>query len=256
MKNKKFLITVLIAILIGFIALVVKNYNSKTSFKFAKGFNQEITQNPQDAVNAAINKEAAENTAKRNTELLKIKDNELALGDKNAPIVMIEYASFSCPHCAMFYREAFEKLKTEYIDTNKVQFVYRDFPLNQQALMASMITSCRSSDEKENRVEKHHGLIKALFKTQDSWAFDQKYIEKLESVAKLDGMSSDRFKSCIEDQKLQNRILQDRMEAAKSLLIRSTPSFFIDGEASEGYVDYLTLKKIIDKKLADKNISN
>ena len=64
-------------------------------------------------------------------------------------------------------------------------------------------------------------------------------------------MSSERFKSCIEDQKLQNKVLQLRMEAAKSLQIHSTPTFFINAEASEGYVDYLTLKKIIDKKLSE-----
>jgi len=252
MKNKKFIITIVIALLVGFSALVVHNYNSKTSFKFAKfGASANVAQNAQDPVNAAINKEAAEAVIKRNDELLKVLDSELVYGDKKAPIVMIEYASFSCPHCAMFYREAFEKLKSEYINTGKVQFIYRDFPLNQQALTASMISSCRADDEKEEKTEKHYGFIKALFKTQDVWAFDQKYIEKLESVAKLDGMSSDRFKSCIEDQKLQNKILQSRMEAAKSLQLRSTPTFFINNEASEGYVDYLTLKKLIDKKLSE-----
>ncbi len=252
MKNKKFIIIVAIGLLVGFVALVIHNYNSKTSFKFSKfGASKDVAQNAQDPVNAAVNKEAAEAVIKRNDEMLKILDSELVYGDKKAPVTIIEYASFSCPHCATFYREAFEKLKNEYIDSGKVQFVYRDFPLNQQALMASMISSCRTDDEKENKAEKHYGFIKALFKTQDVWAFDQKYLEKLESVAKLDGMSAGRFKSCIEDQKLQNKILQLRMEAAKSLQLRSTPTFFVNNEASEGYVDYLTLKKMIDKKLSE-----
>lgn len=251
MKNKKFVITVVIALLIGFAALVVRNYNTKTSFKYNKTPAQEAAAVPQDAVSEAVNKEAAESIVKRDENLLKIKDGELFVGDKKAPVVVIEYASLSCPHCAMFYREAFEKMKNEYIDNGKVKFVYRDFPLNQQALVAAMIANCRSEDEKENRAEKYYGLIKALFKTQDTWAFDPKYTEKLESIAKLDGMSSERFKSCIEDQKLQNKILQSRMEAAKSLQLHSTPTFFINGEISEGYVDYLTLKKIIDKKLAE-----
>ncbi len=251
MKNKKFVITIIVALLIGFIALVVRNYNTKTSFKYSKTPPQSVEANPQDAVSEAVNKEAAEGVVKRDETLLKVRESELFLGDKKAAVVMIEYASLSCPHCAIFYREAFEKIKTEYIDTGKLKFVYRDFPLNQQALVAAMVAECRSSDEKENRAEKYYGLVKALFKTQDSWAFDPKYTEKLESIAKLDGMSSERFKSCIEDQKLQNKILQWRMEAAKSLQLHSTPTFFVNGEILEGYVDYLTLKKIIDKKLSE-----
>jgi len=251
MKNKKFVITVVLALLIGFAVLVVRNYNTKTSFKYLKETPKEVENTAQDAVNVAVNQEAANPVIKRDDTLLKIKDSELFLGDKKAPVVMIEYASLSCPHCAVFYREAFDKIKSEYIDSGKVKFVFRDFPLNQQALVATMIADCRLQDEKEERVEKYYGLIKALFKTQDSWAFDPKYTEKLESIAKLDGMSSERFKSCIEDQSLQAKILQLRMEAAKSLQIHSTPTFFINGEVSEGYVDYLTLKKLIDKKLSE-----
>ncbi len=168
MKNKKFVITVVIALLIGFAALVVRNYNTKTSFKYNKTPAQEATTVPQDAVKEAVNKEAAEGVIKRDETLLKIKDGELFVGDKKAPVAVIEYASLSCPHCAMFYREAFEKMKNEYIDNGKVKFVYRDFPLNQQALVAAMIANCRSEDEKENRAEKYYGLIKALFKTQDT----------------------------------------------------------------------------------------
>ncbi len=249
--NKKFIITIVVALLVGFVALVIRNYNTKTSFKYGKQAPQEVATEAQDEVNAAVNKDAAEPAvAKRDDKLLLVKDSELVYGDRKAPVVMIEYASLSCPHCAMFYREAFEKLKAEYIDAGKVQFVYRDFPLNQQALVAAMVAECRAKDE-GNSSEKYYGLIKALFKTQDSWAFDPKYAEKLESIAKLDGMSGERFKSCIEDQKLQGKILQARMEAAKSLQLHSTPTFFIGGEISEGYVDYLSLKKIIDKKLSE-----
>ena len=90
-----------------------------------------------------------------------------------------------------------------------------------------------------------------MFKTQDNWAFDQKFIEKLEAIFKLDGMSSEAFNSCVNDKSLQEKILKHRMEVAKSLFIKSTPSFFVNGEISEGYVDYVTLKKLIDKKLEE-----
>ena len=96
-------------------------------------------------------------------------------------------------------------------------------------------------------------MIKALFKTQDSWAFDPKFIEKLQSIAQLDGMSLEKFNSCVNDKNLQEKILKDRMEASQALKIQSTPTFFINGEKSEGYVDYVSIKKIIDIKLAELN---
>jgi protein-disulfide isomerase len=132
-----------------------------------------------------------------------------------------------------------------------VQFIHRDFPLNQPALTAGMFAICQSQDHKAEASEKYYNLLRALFKTQDSWAFDPKYIEKIQSIAQLDGMTSERFSNCINDKKLQERILADRMEAAKGLQIQSTPTFFINGEIAEGYVDYLSLKKMIDKKLAE-----
>ena len=128
---------------------------------------------------------------------------------------------------------------------------HRDFPLNQPALAASMFALCQAQDHKDEMVEKYYSLIKALFKTQESWAFDPKYIEKLQSIAQLDGMSPDRFNKCINDQALQKKILELRMEAAKGLNIKSTPTFFVNGEVSEGYVDYVTIKKLIDKKLSE-----
>jgi protein-disulfide isomerase len=162
---------------------------------------------------------------------------------------MIEYSSLSCPHCAAFNREAIEKIKSEYIETKKVQFIHRDFPLNQPALAAGMFAICQANKNSE----KYYTLIKALFKTQDSWAFDPKFIEKLQSIAQLDGMSSEKFNSCVNDKNLQEKILKDRMEASQALKIQSTPTFFINGEKSEGYVDYVSIKKIIDIKLAELN---
>lgn len=253
-SKKKIILAVIALLIIGFVALVVHNYKTKTSFKFGAKITEELKpeQNSQDAVNAAINKEAAVlSEARKNSEVLKISTHDFVLGDRNAPVVFIEYASLSCPHCAAFSRESFEKLKTDYIDTGKVQFIFRDFPLNQPALTAAMLLQCQAADNKPQSSEKFFSTLKVLFKTQDSWAFDAKFADRLEAIAKLDGMSSERFRNCINDKSLQDRILSHRMEAAKSLQLRSTPSFFINGEISEGYVDYQTFKKVIEKKLAE-----
>lgn len=254
MKNKTVIFALCSVVLIGFAALIVHNYKTKTSFKYNSQKTEELKpqQNEQDAVSAKVNEEAQKLTKTRiDSGLLKISADDFVLGDSAAPVTFIEYASLSCPHCASFSRESFEKLKEEYVQTSKVKFVFRNFPLNQPALTAGMYAICQAQSNKAESSERYYNSIKALFKTQDSWAFDEKYAEKLEAIAKLDGMSSERFKRCINDQNLQEKILRARMEAAQNLQLRSTPSFFINGESSEGYVDYQTLKKLIDKKLAE-----
>lgn len=255
-KNSKIsLISIGACILVGFVAMVIHNYNSKTSLKNEEETTQvaEIKSaeaTPQDTVNAGANTEEFAET-RVNSEILKVSGLDIVYGDKSAPVTFIEYSSLSCPHCASFNRETFERIKSDYIDSKKVKFIHRDFPLNQPALAASMFALCQAQDQKNEMVEKYYGLIKALFKTQESWAFDPKYIEKLQSIAQLDGMSPDRFNKCINDQDLQKKILELRIEAAKGLNIKSTPTFFVNGEVSEGYVDYVTIKKLIDKKLSE-----
>ena len=182
-------------------------------------------------------------------KLLEANDQDIVFGDKNAPLTMVEYASLSCPHCATFYNDGFNKLKEEYIKTGKVKFIYRDFPLNQPALFASMLALCQVKD-KNSDVEKYYDFIKVLFKTQDSWAFVPDFALKLENIAKLDGISSEKFNSCIKDSSLQESILKARLEAAKTLQIESAPTFFIGNEIVSGYSGYGDLKRVIDKKLS------
>ncbi len=252
-KSKKLIILALTSLLLaGFGALVAHNYKTKTSFKYETQNAEEIKpeQNAQDSVSAAVYEAASKpQETRENSDLLKINSNDFVLGDQNAPVTIIEYASLSCPHCASFARESFEKLKTDYIDSNKVKFAFRNFPLNQAALSAAMFATCQAQDEKLQATEKYYSTIKALFKTQDSWAFDEKYIDRLEAISKLDGMSSERFKSCIGNKELQEKFLTQRIETSKVLQLKSAPTFFVNGEISEGYVDYETIKKLVEKKL-------
>lgn len=255
MKNyqKISIATLLIGAVAIFSFVIANNYKTETSFKHetknvSNAKAEKAQEEPQDAVAAAVNK-ATEKPVPNypESEILKVSSSDIVYGDKNAPVVMIEYSSLSCPHCAAFNREAFDRIKSEYIETNQVKFIHRDFPLNQPALAASMFAICESNNDSE----KYYTLIKALFKTQDSWAFDKNFLEKLQSIAQLDGMSAEKFKSCVNDQNLQDRILKDRLDASKNLKIQATPTFFINGEISEGYVDYVSIKKIIDAKLAE-----
>jgi protein-disulfide isomerase len=255
-STKTIIVAVIATTLIGFAALVAHNYKNNTSFKYPFQSAEELApaQNEQDPVNSAINAEAA-NLAnlRKNSDLVKPLAKDFVLGDANAPVVMIEYASLSCPHCASFSREAFEKIKDEYIASGKVKFIFRNFPLNQSALVAAALAKCQANAD-ANPAEKYYATLKVLFKTQDSWAFDEKFSEKLAAIAKLDSMSDEAFKKCIGNQKLQEEILKDRMDAAQTLQLRSTPTFFINGEIAEGYIDYVTLKKVIDKKLEEAGV--
>ena len=180
--------------------------------------------------------------------LLKPQLNDIILGDKNAPITIIEYASLSCPHCATFYQEAFIKLKKEYIDTKKAKFIYRDFPLNQPALSAAMIALCQVQN-KDKDATKYYNFIKVLFKSQDSWAFSDDFINKLTNIAKLNGIDNKKFQKCINSAELQQQILEVRLKAAKILQISSTPTFFVDNTIVHGYHKYDAIKNLIDQKL-------
>lgn len=249
-NSKKGIIIAIAAVaLFGFVALLINNYKTKTSFKYNNQKVEKPQQNKQDTVSAAVNKSAQSKKVdfRKSSDILKVSASDFTLGNKNAPVTMIEYASLSCPHCASFTRESFGKIKKNYIDSGKVLFVFRNFPLNHPALEAAMFASCQAKDSSE----KYFETVKALFKTQDSWAFDANYSHRIETIAKLDGMTSENYQKCIKDESLKKNILETRMEASKSLQIRSAPSFFINGEVSAGYVDYLTLKKLIEKKLSE-----
>jgi protein-disulfide isomerase len=241
-KNSKKISLTILAIIAVIVVIIFASKNLFGNSNKQTLSNQEQTK---EQTNNDDNKVAAD--AKK---LLEINNNDIVLGDKNAPLTIVEYASLSCSHCASFYSEGFPKLKEEYIATGKVNFIYRDYPLNQPALTAGILALCQVKDKTAD-AEKYHNFIKVLFKTQDSWAFAEDFALKLETIAKLDGISSEAFQNCIKDQKLQEQILKSRMAAAKGLQIQSTPTFFIGDEIVNGYGGYGDLKSVIEKKLSE-----
>jgi len=272
---KKKLVLVILAFLVaGLLAIIFKNYSTKSDFlQQEKDSNlsspEKLSSQKEEKLSAQGEKSGANSAnlasnpgneeifkSRKNSNLLKPLSTDFLLGERNAPIVFIEYASLSCPHCAAFAKEGFEKLKSEYIDTGKILYIYRDFPLNHPALAASMIANCQAKAEtsEKSASERFYSAIKIIFRTQDNWAFDQKFIEKLETIFKLDGMSKENFKACIGDKKLQEQILHHRMEAAKSLMLKSTPTFFVNGDSIDGYVDFKSIRELIEKKLIEKAV--
>ena len=158
---------------------------------------------------------------------------DLMLGKPDAPVTIIEYASLTCGHCAAFHNTVFPKIKEKYIDTGKVRFILREFPLDNLASAAAMLARCAGGD-------KTYPLISALFEKQESWAFVQgNPVPALFKVAEGLGFSKETFDKCLTDQKLLDGITATRERANKSFGVRSTPTFFINGRRLDGRSDQI-----------------
>jgi protein-disulfide isomerase len=158
---------------------------------------------------------------------LSITKDDRILGNPDAPITIIEYASLTCPHCAHFTNEVLPELKKKWIDTGKAKLVLREFPLDEPALRAAMIARCAPPD-------RFYAYVDALFATQDKWVMAKDYREALARIVKLGGMSQDEFDNCLKNTNLENKILEKRLAASKELDVNSTPTFFINGTKFTG----------------------
>ena len=164
---------------------------------------------------------------------------ERTLGDPNAPVTVIEYASLTCPHCAHFHNEVLPDLKERYIETGKVRLVYRDFPLDERALMAAALAHCAGPD-------RYFGFLDVLFQTQSGWARADDYIGALKKLGKLGGMSDEQMDACLADQELTDGILQSRLDGQNEHQVSSTPTLVINGEVYPGAREIDELSAVID----------
>jgi protein-disulfide isomerase len=158
---------------------------------------------------------------------------DMALGPKDAAITITEYASMTCPHCAAFNENVFPKLKAEYIDTGKVRFVFREFPLDIKAAAGSMLARCIAKDDSR----KHFAVIEMLFKQQVDWVM-KNTTETLTRIGKQAGLSQQAVEDCLKDQALLDKIAADQKYASEVLKVNSTPTFFINGEMIKGETSF------------------
>ena len=174
--------------------------------------------------------------------LLMQQESDFFVGKNDAKITVFEYSSLNCPHCANFHQEVFKKIKAEYIDKGLVKYVYRDFPLNRVALAGSKLAHCAGKD-------RYFDFLTSLFESQRVWAFNNSYMDSLLNIAKLGGISEDKFKQCQEDKKLEDFLVKRAQDATTVLKIESTPNFFVNGEQLTGEIPYIKFKEVLDKKL-------
>ncbi len=158
-------------------------------------------------------------------ELMKAGDlTETAIGSADAKITVVEYGSMTCGHCATFATKVFPEFKTKYIDTNKVRFVFREFPLDNLAAAASMLARCAGGD-------KTFPMVETLYEKQADWAFTNgNPVPKLFDIAKQAGFTQESFDKCLTDQKLLEQITAQRTAASDKFGVSSTPTFFINGK--------------------------
>ncbi len=170
---------------------------------------------------------------------------EMALGDPDAPVTVIEYASFTCPHCASFHTGPFEQIKENYVDTGKVRFIHREVYFDKYGMWASLIARCAGPD-------RYFGIVDLIYDGQSEWSragSDLAIANELRKIGRMAGMDNDRIEACLTDADKLRTLVAWYQENATEHDIDATPSFVIDGEkySNMGYSDFA---RILDEKLA------
>ncbi len=163
---------------------------------------------------------------------------DMVLGNPSAPVQIIEYASLSCTSCQHFHLNVLPEVKRRWISTGQVSWVFRDFPLDRQAVVASMLSRCGGD-------KKRAGLVTFFFKKLPQWLHSQE--DKLVQFAVIAGLSKDKVKGCLEDKKLEVSVLQSRLDGVKKYNIRGTPTFVLNGSVIKGSLTIEKLEALIEK---------
>jgi len=164
---------------------------------------------------------------------------DIAIGSAKAPVTITEYSSMSCPHCAAFGQNVFPMLRSKYIDTGKVRFVFREFPLDIKAAAASILARCAGKGDSE----KYLGAVETLFKLQERLMAQTR--DTLIYVGKLHGMSEQEVETCEKDQAQFDKLTADQRYAHQELKVTSTPTFFLNGVRLQGSMSFEELEERI-----------
>jgi protein-disulfide isomerase len=163
---------------------------------------------------------------------------ERVLGKSDAPVTIIEYASMTCGHCAAFHNSVYPTLKSKYIDTGKVRFIMREFPLDPLAAAGFMLARCAGED-------KYFPMVDALFRSQKTWVTAQDPVAALLTISKQAGFTEESFQQCLTNQSVLDGVEWVRQRASEKFGVNSTPTFFINGKIQRGAPSVEELEKIL-----------
>ena len=166
---------------------------------------------------------------------------EKVLGNADAPVTIVEYASMTCGHCANFHKNTLPEIKKNYIDTGKARLIMREFPFDPRAEAGFMLARCAD--------DKYFAMVDVLFQQQQSWVSVENARDALLQIARLAGFSQESFEACLTDQKLLDDVREVRNRGSKDFGVDSTPTFFINGSVYKGALTVAEMSAIIDSKL-------
>ena len=184
-------------------------------------------------------------SAAEQAAVLKLTPDDRILGKDDAPVTIVEYASLTCPHCAHFATEVLPKLKEKWIDTGKAKLVMRDYPLDEPALRAAMVARCAPAD-------KYFSFIDVLFQSQVTWATAKDQMAALERIARLGGISAEKFSACMQDRALEDAVLAESLRGQKEFDVNSTPTIIVNGKKVDNPLTFDEFDKIL-KPLASQS---
>lgn len=171
---------------------------------------------------------------------------DMVLGQDDAPVTVIEYASYTCPHCAVWHQDSFKKLKSDYIDTGKVKFIHREVYFDRFGLWAGMIARCGGDT-------RYFGINDMIYSTQKEWVGEgdpTTILENLRKIGRKAGMTNEEMETCLTDESFAQSLVAAYQQNAAADEIRATPSFLIDGKKFSN-MSYEDFTAEIDTKLAE-----
>lgn len=188
---------------------------------------------------------AQETTATTSSDIALVPD--MILGQEDAPVTVVEYASFTCPHCANFHETVFDEFKKNYIDTGKVKFVYREVYFDKFGLWAAMVARCGGP-------EKYFGISDMLYDGQKDWLAsgeDAGIADALRKIGVTAGMTTDQVNACLNDNEKAQAMVTAYQTNATTDNVQGTPTFLINGESYSGSMPYADFAALLDAKLAN-----
>ena len=237
-------IIILIAV-VAVLAIVGINYTNQQGTNISQA--SEATDNT--AVNTTLDVEATKESAKKKNIKRTVPDDavdveQLIYGEPNAPIIIEEFASLTCSHCANFHRQTLPKLKEALLNNGLAQLHMYSFVRNAQDVDATALIQCQDSNDSRKK------FANAILRSQEQWAMTENYRDGLKTIARVGGMSEEEFEACLSDESLQNKIISSRQWFDKQVGVNATPYFRVGGEVVKGAQGIAEFEAAIQAELA------